>query len=228
MNEIGLSKVSSRTTVQDGVYEQLRQALMWGRFEPGQVITIPALSTEFGTSHMPVREALRRLAAENGLEIGRGGSARVPVVSLARLDDLCAVRKALEGLATETAATRLTTAEIDACERLAREHEALGHAGEVYTMLRKNQDFHFAIYERAGSEVLPQLIETLWLRFGPYMRMLSDIVARHLGDGVVRPYATFHYQIVEAFRARDGRAAGALMVQDIEATQALLAEMCPD
>ncbi len=73
MNEIGLSKVSSRTTVQDGVYEQLRQALMWGRFEPGQVITIPALSAEFGTSHMPVREALRRLAAENGLEIGRGG-----------------------------------------------------------------------------------------------------------------------------------------------------------
>ena len=76
--------VSSRTTIQDGVYQQLRQALMNGQFNPAQSLTIAGLAETFGTSNMPVREALRRLAAENALEIASNGSARVPVVTAAR------------------------------------------------------------------------------------------------------------------------------------------------
>jgi DNA-binding GntR family transcriptional regulator len=213
-------------TVQDSVYEQLRHALMWGMFEPSQVTTIASLAAEFGTSHMPVREALRRLAAENGLEIARNGSARVPPVSRERLDDLCLARITLEGLATELATSRMTPADVARCLALAEEHEALGKSGKIYDMLRKNQEFHFAIYELSGSDVLPQLIETLWLRFGPYMRMLSDLVARQLEAGVIHPYSTYHYEMIEAFRAGGAKKAGALMVRDIEATQRLLQAMC--
>jgi DNA-binding GntR family transcriptional regulator len=48
--------VSSRVTVQDGVYQQLRHALMIGRFDPAQTLTIASLAEAFGTSNMPVRE----------------------------------------------------------------------------------------------------------------------------------------------------------------------------
>jgi len=226
VNEAGLTKVSSRTTVQDSVYEQLRHALMWGMFEPSQVTTIASLSAEFGTSHMPVREALRRLAAENGLEIARNGSARVPAVSRERLDDLCLARIALEGLATELATPRMKPADIARCLQLAEEHEGLGKAGKVYAMLRKNQEFHFSIYEMSGSDVLPQLIETLWLRFGPYMRMLSDLVAQQLQAGIIHPYSTHHYEMIDAFRAGEAKKAGSMMVRDIEATQKLLQALC--
>ena len=227
MIERGLSKVSSRVTVQDGVYEQLRHALMWGQFEPEQVTTISSLAAEFGTSHMPVREALRRLAAEKGLEISRSGSARVPAVSRERLDDLCRARKAIEGLATKLAATRMTAEDIALCLRLAKEHETLGKQGQVYDMLRKNQEFHFAIYERSGSEVLPQMIETLWLRLGPYMRILSDLVVRQINEGTIHPYSTYHYEMIQAFKAGEAERAGELMVKDIDSTQVLLQEMCP-
>jgi DNA-binding GntR family transcriptional regulator len=226
VNEAGLTKVSSRMTVQDSVYEQLRHALMWGMFEPSQVTTIASLAAEFGTSHMPVREALRRLAAENGLEIARNGSARVPPVSRERLDDLCLARVTLESLATELATPRMKPSDVARCLQLAEEHEALGKSGKIYDMLRKNQEFHFAIYELSGSDVLPQLIETLWLRFGPYMRMLSDLVARQIEAGVIHPYSTYHYEMIEAFRAADAKKAGRLMVSDIEATQRLLQAMC--
>ena len=222
----GLTKVASRVTVQDGVYEQLRNALMWGMFEPAQVTTIASLATEFGTSHMPVREALRRLAAENGLEIAHNGSARVPAVSRERLDDLCRVRTTLEGLAAELATPRMTPDDIERCRQLAVEHEALGHTGKVHEMLRKNHEFHFAIYELSGSEALPQLIATLWLRFGPYMRLLSDLVARQHDEGIIHPYSTYHHEMIDAFKAGDAKKAGALMVSDIEATQKLLQVLC--
>lgn len=226
MVDMGLTKVSSRVTVQDGVYEQMRHALMWGMFEPSQVTTIASLAAEFGTSHMPVREALRRLAAENGLEIARNGSARVPAVSRERLDDLCTVRKSLEGLATELATPRMSADDIEHCRQLALDHEELGRSGKVYDMLRKNYEFHFAIYEFSGSEALPQLIGTLWLRFGPYMRLLSDLVARQREEGIEHPYSTYHHEMIDAFRAGDAARAGALMARDIEATQSLLRDLC--
>ncbi len=227
MNEAGFFKVSSRVTVQDGVYEQLRRALMWGKFEPSQVMTISSLTAEFKTSHMPVREALRRLVAENGLEIARNGSARVPAVSRRRLDDLSRARSSLEGLATELATPLMRATDIDRSLELAKEHEALGRTGKVYDMLRKNQEFHFSIYEKSGSEILPQMIEVLWLRFGPYMRILSDLI-KQLDGGVIHSYSTYHYDMIEAFRAGEAQSAGRLMVRDIEATQKLLQDVCAD
>lgn len=227
MADSKLFKVTSRVTVQDTVYEQLRLALMWGSFAPSQAITISSLATEFGTSHMPVREALRRLAAENGLEIGHNGSARVPAVSLGRLNDLCQARIALEGLATELAAVHMTDEDIDHSEALAQEHESMGKAGDVYGMLRKNQEFHFGIYEKSGSEVLPQHIEMLWLRFGPYMRMLTNAVEKEFDAGTVRPFSSYHFRIITALRERNGPLAREMMVGDILATQLYLKDMCP-
>ncbi|TGQ25091.1 GntR family transcriptional regulator, partial [Mesorhizobium sp. M00.F.Ca.ET.216.01.1.1] len=120
-----------------------------------------------GTSNMPVREALRRLAAENALEISQNGSACVPVVTRARLDDLCRARLAVEGLAAELGAPRLTAAEIASLQRVTDDQQAIGRDGSIYELIAKNQQFHFTIYRASGSDVLFQLIETLWLRFGP-------------------------------------------------------------
>ncbi|UUP15904.1 GntR family transcriptional regulator [Nitratireductor thuwali] len=221
-----LGPVSSRVTIGDGVYFQLRNALITGRFDPGQVLTISALAKSFQTSHMPVREALRRLAAENALEIASNGSACVPKVSVERLDDICRARVALEGLATEIAAGTIRPEEIPAVEAFMAEHEATSAGGNVYDMLLKNRDFHFAIYRASRSEVLVQLIDSLWLRYGPYMRMLSSHIAPRLGTGLHEPFANHHHAIVDALRRRDGAAAREHMVADITGTQMLLRELC--
>ena len=52
-----------RGSVTSRIYGHVRQALMRGEFEPGQVITIDSMAQVFGTSHMPVREALGRLVS---------------------------------------------------------------------------------------------------------------------------------------------------------------------
>ena len=96
MADVKLKPVRSRQTVQDQVYAQLREALVSGAFEAGQGFTIPALADSFGTSHMPVREALRRLAAENALRISSTGTATVPPLDIEELRKICEVRLVLE------------------------------------------------------------------------------------------------------------------------------------
>ncbi|MGF7006234.1 GntR family transcriptional regulator [Aminobacter sp. BE322] len=221
-----LEPVASRVTMGDGVYLQLRNALITGRFDPGQALTISALASSFRTSHMPVREALRRLAAENALEVASNGSAKVPQVSVERLDDIYRARAVLEGMATELAAAHVDQGGLAALEAIVADHEATYASGNVYDMLLKNRDFHFAIYRASGSEVLVQLIDTLWLRHGPYMRMLSSEISPRPGSGLQEPLSQHHRVIVEALRKRDGAAARDAMVADIGATQGLLRQLC--
>jgi DNA-binding GntR family transcriptional regulator len=217
-----LVPVRERQTIQESVYRQLRQTLMNGMYDPTQRLTIPSLAASFGTSHMPVREALRRLTAENALEQAANGSVFVPTVSRDKLDDLCRARIALEGLATELAVPHITASHLQQLEALRLAHEQAGVENGIYVSLARNQEFHFMIYRLSGSDLLPQMIEALWLRFGPYMRMLSHHLAPLLGTPEFRNGAENHHAAMAAFAAGDAAAARRAIETDITATQALL------
>src|ERR1700676_3799886 len=104
---LGLVRIA-RETVQERVYAALRDQLMRGGFEPGQKLKIAALATAFGTSAMPVREALNRLAVERALETLPSRTVRVPALSKSSLQDLRETRVAIEGLAISRAASNMT------------------------------------------------------------------------------------------------------------------------
>ncbi|MFZ3584315.1 GntR family transcriptional regulator [Loktanella sp. DJP18] len=221
-----LEPVRTRMTVADNVHASLRQALILGRFNPGQLLTISSLAESFQTSQMPVRETLRRLAAEGALEMRSNGSAYVPQVTRDALDDICRARVSVERLATELAVERSTTAEIEALTRLEEDHATTSGTKDIYEMLEKNHNFHFAIYHAARSPVLLHLISALWLRYGPFMRMLSLHLAPKLEEGLHEPFLDGHRAIVEAIRAKNAKKAADLMQGDIERTQSLLQQLC--
>src|ERR1700704_1812073 len=94
-SRLGLTRID-RETVQKQVYGVLRDRLMSGGFEPGQKLKIAELASALGTSAMPVREALNRLAAERGIEALPNRSVRVPALSKDALQDLMETRFAVE------------------------------------------------------------------------------------------------------------------------------------
>jgi len=226
LSDTMLRPVSTRKTVADTVYLNLREALIIGRFDPGRVLTIGALAETFKTSHMPVREALRRLGAEGAIEIRANGSAYVPDVDQHTLEDICRARLALEGLAAELAVERMSPAALSELAALEARHSATAELRDVYEMLERNRDFHFAIYAAADAPVLVDLIESLWLRYGPYMRLLSERIAPGLANGAHEPFLYGHREIVEAIRARDAERARKAVESDISATMELLKDLC--
>jgi DNA-binding GntR family transcriptional regulator len=224
LDDLRIRPAGARKTIQEVVYQRLGYALMTGQFDPGQALTISYLSDLFGTSHMPVREALRRLTAENALETTTTGSSIVPPVTRKRLDDLCSVRTLLEGAAGARAVPAIDPPMLRSLEHTIDDHAAAGVEGRIVLMLEKNQEFHFTIYRAAGSETLLQLIEALWLRFGPYLRMLSEHMETHGGNRA--EYTDHHRAIVAAIRAGDAEAVSRHLVADIHATQNLLQTLC--
>ena len=95
-------------TMSQRVYGDLRELIMSGRVQPGQRLTLKNLSEAVGTSQMPVREALRQLAAEGALEFLPNKSVRVPVMTKEKFLELLAIRLQVEGLALEQATQRIT------------------------------------------------------------------------------------------------------------------------
>src|SRR5882672_6640432 len=89
----------TRSTLQDGVYTFIREALMSGEFVPGTRLTAREIAERTGTSVMPVREAFRRLMSEGALEPLSTGATRVPVLDLLKLQDITEIRLTVEGLA---------------------------------------------------------------------------------------------------------------------------------
>jgi hypothetical protein len=52
------------TTLADQVFTQVQQAIVQGRFTPGQRLSEAELSRNFGCSRVPLREAIRRLESQ--------------------------------------------------------------------------------------------------------------------------------------------------------------------
>lgn len=203
----------SKATMQDRVYQQLKQALMSGAFAPGQTVTLRGVANDLGTSAMPIRDAIRRLVSDQALEMPSLRSIRVPLMSLDRYESVLRIRKLLEGEAAAMAATRVARADVDALAAInALAAEAL-EADDIGRMLLANRDFHFALYRLGGDNLLLSLIEKAWLLSGPYLNLLSRSGGVAGGEPLT---LRDHDVLLKALRAGDAERARAAIVMDIE------------
>jgi DNA-binding GntR family transcriptional regulator len=212
---------AGRQTLQEQVYRRLQRILITGEVVPGQVVTVRSFAEDFGTSPMPVREALRRLAAEGAFEPLPNGSLRVRVMSATQREHAREIRALLEGVAVARAAERISPAELAAAARSNEAMKAAVAKGDIKAASVANLEFHFQLYRAAQSEILTAIIERLWMQNGPFLML-------HLLDYGRRPRqqrrALFeqHGTILDALARRDPAAAAAALVADLMQTQVSL------
>lgn len=191
-------------------YEEIRRALISGRFSPGDKMTSRGLAAALGTSDMPVRAALGRLVAEGGLVQRANGTIAVPLLSEENFEEVMTLRSMLEGRATFLATTRLTAADLALLKRAAAELASAIKENDIVAYLDANHRFKFGIYERCNSPVLFSIIEKLWLQAGPFLRNLDH---RNLHGAMSYEY---HKAALKALEARDPLLASKAISADIE------------
>ena len=201
----------TRGSVPEEVFQRLRRGLMVGAFVPGHVMSLRKLAGSFGTSPMPVRDALARLVVINALEATPSGSVRVPRLTPKKLKELFAVRELIEGMAAEMACRNSTPALLKNLSAINDELLDAIAKRNLLGCLSSNQRFHFTLYEASRTEVVMPLIESLWLQFGPtmYLSLLSPST----------PWdASAHVEILEGLRTRKPAMAKQGVLRDIRTT----------
>lgn len=191
----GLSPIS-RETAQDMVYGQLRQTLICGGFDAGEVFKPSEIAHLMSVSSMPVREALARLVSERALESMMNRRVRVPLLDKTRMRAISQARHLIEGELASCAFDNLTAEDVEQLQHLTHEYEAATNETEVALA---NHAFHFVIYERSASPVLIPFAESLWMQAGPYTR-----VASRLFDAPPNASATrYHHDMMTALHNGD-------------------------
>jgi len=174
--------------IHERVFELLREAIIAGQFAPGSTISVRKLAAEYDVSAMPAREAIRRLVAMGALEMTETRRIKLASMSHDKLEEIRIARLALEPLlaakACEKVAKRAREKKrlIEAITRYDNEMDAAIESGDATNYARCNSEFHFTLYRASEAPVLLALVESLWLQFGPFMR----VVIGRLGTGWVK------------------------------------------
>ncbi len=202
-----MSNQAVTKTVSDQLAAALRDRIVDGQIAPGQRLLQEEVARDFNVSITPVREAISRLAALGIVKADARRGAQVVSPTARDLTECYAIRSLLEPLALEWAIPNLTAADIARLEQLVAEMQDVT---DPQRYVELNHAFHGALYERANSERLYSIVDSVRSQAAVYLLMLGRAAGSDLRD--VEDHANDeHRQILEACRRRDPVAAVGLL-----------------
>ncbi|MCV2446144.1 MULTISPECIES: GntR family transcriptional regulator [Paracoccus] len=157
-------------TLADRVFAALSRQIEAGELAPGQRLRQDEIAAAFGASHVPVREAFRRLEAEGLVESLPRRGVRVAMADRAALAEAIEMRAALEALALRHAAEAYPPGHLAA---LAAADHACARAVTAAEWEAANQSFHSLLLQGCPMPRLMQTIERLQLSASRMARQLG-------------------------------------------------------
>jgi len=189
------------------VRDALRERVLSGEFEPGARLPEERLSEELGVSRMPVREALRALAAEGLVTLEPRRGASVTAHTEAQVQELVEVRATLEGLNARLAAKRHDPKQIAALRRVVEASAKIMEKSDLSEIQQHNERFHSAVEDIAANSVLMGIVRSL--------RDRTALIFAKQSRARVRQNWEEHAGIMRAIIAGDAELAGLLATRHV-------------
>lgn len=217
---IKFKSLAPHVSLGDLVYQQIVEALVSGQYAGGEELNEVILAAQFHVSRTPVREALRRLAAEGLVVNQRNRQTTVVEISPSEVVQTYQVRQILEAAAARMAATHISSTRLAELKGLAKAATPRSDADWGNGERKFDEELHRAVAESCGNAKLQREIQ----RYNNLVRFVRSRVARspqHLAHG-----HTEHLQILTALEHRDPTKAEAAMSAHIaSALQVVLEEL---
>lgn len=198
------------------VAEQIRQLMRSQELLPGQPMRQEALAERLGVSRVPVREALKALAAEGVVRHQPNAGYTVTRLSADELRQAYLMRAALE----DTVLRELPRPGATMLLELSTLHDRLAtatEASDVPLVSELDHNFHFVIFRSSGLHLIVDEIERIWQMTEIYRSVcLYDEAARRR---IVRE----NQQLINVLQRGQQERAVEIMHAQREATQAHLA-----
>jgi DNA-binding GntR family transcriptional regulator len=212
MTDTGDDGVPAASLLSERVTNEIRNLILEGELQPGDRIGQEALAERFGTSRIPVREALRQLENEGLVILVPNSGGWVAKLDLKECLEIYKIRERIEPLALSESIPHMTAEEIAALEAAALRIEQTADADEF---LRLDREFHLSSYRAAGMSRLYSLVESYWNSSQHYRRAFV---------GLIWPQNNWiifyeHRLLVEAIKRRDTEDASRILHGHIRRTR---------
>jgi DNA-binding GntR family transcriptional regulator len=194
----------------EAIFQKLRLLLVEGKIPPGSKLNERELAESLKVSRTPIREAIRRLAADGLVELiaNRGAIAlQLSVVDVINTFDVIAD---LEGFSGELAAKNISDAALSELEALQYEMMASYARRDLSSYYKLNLRIHQLINQAANNPVLSKLFSQVNAR-------IEALRFRSNQDGVKWEKAVEeHQEMLDALKARDSAQMRKIMMQHVK------------
>lgn len=193
-------------TIAQAVAAHIREQILNRTIAGGEPLRQDAIAKSFGTSIIPVREALRQLAAEGLVELKARRGAVATELTLDKAMEWIHLRRIIETDLLGQAIGRITAADLDQAEKvLSTFEDAMDNHRDIDNWSASNWQFHSTLYMPANRPETMKVLATLHANCDRYVRL--QLLT---GDHIDRAKAE-HRELLELCRKRDKRAAKSLM-----------------
>ncbi|MET3353372.1 UNVERIFIED_ORG: DNA-binding GntR family transcriptional regulator [Xanthobacter viscosus] len=190
----------------------LRAGILAGLYAPGTRVRQEELAERYGTSRIPVREALRDLESEGLVVLVPNSGAWIAKTDINECVEIYKIRERIEPLALSESIRNMDAATIARLADLCAQIEA---STEVEDFLKLDREFHLLSYKAAAMPTLLAMIERFWNTTQHYRRAYSHLIGKE-GQWIIH---SEHRLIMEAIRRRDGMDVQHLLESHIRRTR---------
>ena len=197
------------TAATDKAYAALLRRIQRGDLVSGDFLVEAELAGQLGVSRTPIREAIRRLAAEGLVRTEGRRRAVVREFDEERIAELYELRARLESYAAARSATRITPAELAALRDLASDMEACAAKGDGRSVARfadLNDQFHHVILQAAAAPHLEAALRPVLQIQLVLLQRYRHTITEHLERS-----CWHHRELIRAFELGDAELAEAQM-----------------
>jgi DNA-binding GntR family transcriptional regulator len=206
-----------QASLRDQVVEAIRDAIIQGKFRPGEKIPEHDLAQQLGVSRTPIREAIRILEQQGLVETRPKNGTYIAALDREQVKDGLLVRAALEELAVRQALERLEAGEWNRlCDELAellRGMRAAGKRGDAVGATELDVEWHTLLIDAAANPYLSRAWSVAGLSFLIWApeRELYPLAP----DDWMGLFESRHQEVLAAFRTGDPDAAAAAVRRHI-------------
>ncbi|MBL4813846.1 MAG: GntR family transcriptional regulator [Rhodobacteraceae bacterium] len=212
-------------TSADLIYEKLHNAIAQMQLRPGAPVSELSLSSEYGVSRTPVREAIQRLAKEKLVEIVPKSGTFVGRIPVSALVEAIVARRALEQVNVRKATERATASQLLQFRALLQHQKETAATGDLVAFHRADETFHAYFATVAGYDGIWELIRQVKLQLDRYRQLTLPQTGR------TEMILDEHCAIIDAMEAGDSNAAADAMgshLDKLELDLAVFGELWPD
>ncbi len=192
------------------IIRELRTEIASGKLRPGQHLTEVALSSRFGVSRTPVREALKQLEREGLVRISPNQGAKVTELSTKDVEDIYDVLISLEATAARLACPKLGDLEMQKLKDYQFQIERAASSNNQELLVELNTAFHRLIIENTTNPYFVEIrnnFGNLIHRYWRFMAFIPEFAKANIDD---------HPRIISAFTLKNPPLAEFLMREHLE------------
>lgn len=152
---------AAHQSLHGAVTKSLRDAILKGKFKPGERLTESNLAQMFQVSRNPIREALRALQTEGLVEVNPRKGARVRLVSDEEAEEVIELRADLEGINARNAARRCDDEMRSVLQQILEEGNHVAKLSDTERLMGINDRFHNVLADAGKNRYLADYVRTL-------------------------------------------------------------------